>query len=125
MSEKKQDLARRWFEEVWNQRRDETVYELLDPACKGDSEGIAIEGPQGFLAMRNGMLEIMPDMKITVKAVLGEKDEVAVQWRFQASAPAKAGSPTAGTGMRFSSRFRQANSDSGNPSQKEYESERD
>ena len=31
-------LARRWFEEVWNRRRDATVLELLDPTTGARSE---------------------------------------------------------------------------------------
>jgi len=102
MSQTNQELARRWFEEVWNQRRDQTVYEMLDPECKGDSEGIPINGPEGFLAMRNSLLEIMPDMKVTVKAVLGEKDEVAVHWRFQSAAQTKSGAPARAGEIDFS-----------------------
>src|SRR5688500_10444557 len=42
-------LARRWFEEVWNQRRTETVYELLtaDSLCR--SETGPLRGPEPFL----------------------------------------------------------------------------
>jgi len=32
-------LAKRWFEEVWNGRREKTVYELMAPECEGHMEG--------------------------------------------------------------------------------------
>src|ERR1700736_6766074 len=43
---------KRWFEEVWNQRRMETIYELVAPDCviQGVSEiGETLQGPGAFV----------------------------------------------------------------------------
>jgi hypothetical protein len=47
MSESKNTaLARRWFEEVWNVRREETVRELMGQVCEGHMEGgLEVRGP--------------------------------------------------------------------------------
>ena len=38
-------LARKWFDEVWNQRRDATVVEMLADPCDGHTEGGPVSGP--------------------------------------------------------------------------------
>jgi steroid delta-isomerase-like uncharacterized protein len=73
-------LARRWFEEVWNARREETVYELMAPVCEGHLEGLEVGGPDDFAAARKTLLEAFPDFGVTVEDVIEQGDEVAVRW---------------------------------------------
>jgi steroid delta-isomerase-like uncharacterized protein len=73
-------LARRWFEEVWNDKRDETVLELLDPNIVGQMEGVDVRSPQDFLKAREGLLDAFPDLRVTVDAVVSEGDNVVVRW---------------------------------------------
>lgn len=73
-------LARRWFEEVWNVRRAETVREIMDPVCEGHMEGLEVRGPEDFLAARATLLEAFPDFRVTVEGVIAEGDDVAVRW---------------------------------------------
>jgi steroid delta-isomerase-like uncharacterized protein len=73
-------LARRWFEEVWNQRSAETVEELLHPAAVGHMEGLDVRGPAEFLSARAALLDGLPDLRVTVDAVLSEGDEAVVRW---------------------------------------------
>jgi steroid delta-isomerase-like uncharacterized protein len=73
-------LARKWFEEVWNQRRDATVVELLADPCEGHMEGGEIRGPQEFLAARAALLGAFPDLRVVVDGTLAERDEVAIRW---------------------------------------------
>jgi steroid delta-isomerase-like uncharacterized protein len=79
------ELARRWFEEVWNQRRDATVRELLAPGAPGHMEGMEIVGPEGFLQARAALLEAFPDIQVTVEATVGDGDDVVVRWSAQGS----------------------------------------
>ena len=74
------DLARRWFEEVWNRRRDATVHELLHPAGVGHLEGADAQGPGEFLAARAALLDALPDLRVTVEATVSEGSEVVVRW---------------------------------------------
>jgi steroid delta-isomerase-like uncharacterized protein len=73
-------LARRWFDEVWNQRRDATVVELLADPCDGHMEGGDVRGPHDFLAARAALLGAFPDLRVTVDGTIAEGDEVAVRW---------------------------------------------
>jgi len=73
-------LARRWFEEVWNKKRDETVTELLDPKIVGYMEGVDVRSPDDFLKARAGLLDGFPDLEVTVDDVVSEGDNVVVRW---------------------------------------------
>ena len=75
-------LARRWFEEVWNQRRVETVREMVaeDGVC--DSEGASLRGPDEFLTRAHTpFLATFPDLRVEVEGTVAEGDEVVVRWR--------------------------------------------
>jgi len=73
-------LARRWFEEVWNQRKDETVRELMAEMCDGHMEGGDVRSPEEFLAARKALLEAFPDIRVKVEDVVAEGDKVVVRW---------------------------------------------
>ena len=72
-------LARRWFKEVWNQRRDATVLELLDPKIEGQMEGVDVRSPEDFLKARAGLLDGFPDLSVIVDDVVSEGDNVVVR----------------------------------------------
>lgn len=80
MTQKPTELARRWFEEVWNQRRGATVTELLAPGAPGHMEGAEIVGPEQFLQARAALLEAFPDIQVTVEATIGEGNDAVVRW---------------------------------------------
>ena len=73
-------LVRRWFDEVWNERRDATVHELLDPAAIGHLEGLVTHNVAEFLAARSILLNAFPDLRVLVEGILADEDEVAVRW---------------------------------------------
>jgi steroid delta-isomerase-like uncharacterized protein len=73
-------LARRWFEEVWNQRKDATVHELMDGVCDGHMEGGDVRSPAEFLAARAALLAAFPDIAVKVEDVVSEGDKVVVRW---------------------------------------------
>jgi steroid delta-isomerase-like uncharacterized protein len=80
------ELARRWFEEVWNQRRDDTMDEMLSPNCAGFIESHGdITTPDEFKAVRAKFLEAMPDLSLTVEDAIAEGDKVVVRWRAKAT----------------------------------------
>ncbi|HVK12656.1 MAG TPA: CHAD domain-containing protein [Gemmataceae bacterium] len=75
------DLARRWMDEVWNQRRTETVHELLTPASRCRSETGVMTGPDEFLERAYGPLTAaFPDVRVTVEGTVSEGDQVVVRW---------------------------------------------
>jgi steroid delta-isomerase-like uncharacterized protein len=80
VTERNAELARRWFEEVWNQRNDATVRELLAPGAPGHMEGVEIVGPEQFLSARAALLDAFPDIRVTVEATIENGDDVVVRW---------------------------------------------
>ena len=74
-------VARRWFEEVWNERRDDTIDELMAPDSWGHIEGGDVQGPEAFRQMRSTFLSALPDVRIEVEDVVAEGERAAVRWR--------------------------------------------
>jgi steroid delta-isomerase-like uncharacterized protein len=73
-------LVRRWLHEVWNERRDDTVHELMDPGAVGHLEGLATRGVDEFLRARSYLLDAFPDFRVTVDAIIADGDQVVVRW---------------------------------------------
>jgi len=73
-------LARRWFHEVWNERKDATVRELLlhDAVCH--MEGQEVRGPEAFLEARDVLLGAFPDLSVVVDDTVAQGDQVVVRW---------------------------------------------
>jgi steroid delta-isomerase-like uncharacterized protein len=74
-------LARRWMREVWNERREETIDELLLPTSIGHMEGGDVVGPAGFRAVRAVLLDAVPDLRVVVEDAIAEGDAVALRWQ--------------------------------------------
>jgi steroid delta-isomerase-like uncharacterized protein len=76
-------LARRWFEEVWNQRRTDTIDELLTDESVSHSESGLLRGKREFKDRTHAVfLSAFPDLRITVEGVVGDGDDVVVRWIF-------------------------------------------
>ena len=76
-------LMRRWFQEVWNEGRMQTVYDLLSPdaVAKGQRGAEAeIRGPEEFEKFAREIRGAFPDMKMTVEDVFGVGDKVVLRW---------------------------------------------
>jgi steroid delta-isomerase-like uncharacterized protein len=76
-------LMRRWFKEVWNEGRIQTIYELLDPETVAIGEledGKALRGPADFVSFAENLRGAFPDMDIVVEDVFGADDKVALRW---------------------------------------------
>jgi predicted ester cyclase len=76
-------LVRRWFEEVWNQKKTATIRELVAPECiaHGTSEtGGDLHGPEGFLELHRRLVDAFPDIHIEPQEVLESGEIVAVRW---------------------------------------------
>jgi steroid delta-isomerase-like uncharacterized protein len=74
-------LARRWFEEVWNSKRPETVHELLAEGALGHMEGGEVVGPDNFLQAREALLKAFPDIHVTVEDIVSDGHQAVVRWR--------------------------------------------
>lgn len=74
-------IVRRWFEELWNQGRLETIDELLAPdaiAYDMTGPGGAIRGRDAFRAAAKMLLAAF-EMHFTVEDIFGVGDHVAVR----------------------------------------------
>jgi steroid delta-isomerase-like uncharacterized protein len=82
MSEANKNVVRRWFQEVWNEGREEAVDELFTPGGVavglGDTD-VPVRGPEEFKVFLRNMRGAIPDVRITVEDLLSEGDKVAVR----------------------------------------------
>jgi steroid delta-isomerase-like uncharacterized protein len=78
-------ITKRWLQEVWNERRDATVHELLDPKAVGHLEGLTVHGMDEFFKARAYLLDAFPDMRLSVDAMLAKGEDVIVRWSVQAT----------------------------------------
>lgn len=74
-------VAMRWFTEVWQNRDHSAIERLLHPQARGHHEGgLESCGPADFLAFYNDYTTLLPDLKITVDALLADDRQVCVRW---------------------------------------------
>jgi len=76
-------LVRRWFQEVWNEGRVQSIYDLMAPdavAVGQGQPGEEIRGPAQFAAFYNRLHGAFPDMKITIEDAFGADNKVVVRW---------------------------------------------
>lgn len=89
MSEKYENLAYQWFEEVWNKRREEAIEELFheDGIAHGlsDDAGKPLVGPEGFKTLHRAFLSAFPDIHITVEDTVCEGDKIAARCTIRAT----------------------------------------
>jgi steroid delta-isomerase-like uncharacterized protein len=82
MSETPEALVRRWFEELWNQSREDTIDQLLshDAVVHGlpTPDGKPLTGPDGFRGLYRQFRSAFPDMKIKVTRAISQGDQCAV-----------------------------------------------
>jgi predicted ester cyclase len=91
MSAEAISVVRRFFDEVWNQRRTETIEELLDEESVCQSDLGELCGPGGFRAAQyEPMLAAFPDARVTVEGIMSVGDEVAVRWSAEGTHTGKA-----------------------------------
>ena len=77
------EVARRWFEEVWNQGRAELIPELLAadaPIHDVGAPGDVRRGPEGFRPTYEKLRGAFPDIQFTIEEIIGERDIVALRW---------------------------------------------
>ncbi len=77
MAEEKQTFLHRWFEEVWNNRSEAAIDEMLADDVVGhglvDPEGNTVRGKDSFKSLHRAFLSAYSDLNIKVEA--------ATKWR--------------------------------------------
>lgn len=83
MAEDAKRLAQRWFEEVWNKKREEAIAEMFEEGREArglpEPESV-IRGPEEFKQFYRGMVGAFPDLYVHLDDLIGEGDRVAVRW---------------------------------------------
>lgn len=89
MSERNETFLHRWFEEVWNQKREDAIDEMFaeDGIANGlnDAEGNPLRGPEGFKTLHRAFLSAYPDLIITVEDTVCEGDKIAARCKVSAT----------------------------------------
>ncbi len=76
-------LMRRWFQEVWNEGRMQTVHDLLSPDAVAMGQRGAeaeIRGPEEFVKFVEEIRGSFPDIQVKVDDVFGADDKVVLRW---------------------------------------------
>jgi steroid delta-isomerase-like uncharacterized protein len=76
-------LMRRWFQEVWNEGRVQTIYDLLAEDIHGwgqDLPGVEIRKPADFVKLYDRIHGAFPNQKLTVEDAFGSGDKVVARW---------------------------------------------
>ena len=100
-------LVRRWFEEVWNQGREETIDSLLAPAAKihglPTPDNRPLTGPGEFKPFFRRFRTAFPDIRVTVLRTVTEDDLVAVHYQVKGTHQGDAlGFASTGRAVEFS-----------------------
>jgi len=76
-------LMRRWFKEVWNEGRVQTIYDLFaanSVAVGQDQPGVVLRGPREFEVFYQRIRGAFPDITTTIEDNFGVDDKVVVRW---------------------------------------------
>jgi steroid delta-isomerase-like uncharacterized protein len=76
-------LMRRWFQEVWNEGKTKTIYDLFaaDGVGNGEHEdGSPLRGPAEFVPFVERIRGAFPDIKVVVQDAFGAGDKVVLRW---------------------------------------------
>ncbi len=77
------ELMRRWFKEVWNEGRTQTIYDLFAPdgiAIGEHEDGKPLRGPADFVPFVKRIRGAFPDTHIVIEDAFGAGDKVVVRW---------------------------------------------
>ena len=82
-------LIRKWFDEVWNNRRKEVIYELADPnlVTYGLAEGQRATGIPEFLPFYERFIATFPDQPAAWEPAQSSRGAMALRERPPCSAP--------------------------------------
>ena len=107
MSAQNKALVRRWFEQVWNKGRAESIDELLSDRSVVHGLGPDLRGPSGFKPFHAAYRDAFPDLALHIEHMVADDDLVAVHWSATATHSgsglgfAATGKPVKFSGMAF------------------------
>lgn len=109
MTNQGKELARRWCEEIFNQRNLDVCDEIVADryiehaaAPFGQSEPGEVNGPEHMRGTATWLFQQFPDMRWQIEALIAEADTVAVRVRSEGTNLGSIGGVAPPTGRRFS-----------------------
>jgi len=78
--ERNKALTVHWFEEVWNQARRDTIFDLFAPECVLYEGHAPIRGPQEFADFHDRIRAQFDDIRIEPGVTLAENDLLSLRW---------------------------------------------
>jgi len=84
---KSSDLIRRWFDEIWNQGREQTIDELCAKEAVGHGQtpdGSDIVGPEHFRQFWHNFRSAFTSIRVEIHRTLEEGDLAMAQWTLSA-----------------------------------------
>jgi len=83
------NLQHIWFDEIWNQGREERIDDLLQPDVIGhgliDENGVDVKGVEGFKAFYKSFRAAFPDIHVEVKDTVSEGDQIVARCKVTAT----------------------------------------
>jgi steroid delta-isomerase-like uncharacterized protein len=80
MSEQNEALIRRWFEEVWNNKNEAAIDEMLDDDVVAygliDGQGNVVSDKEGFKGVFRQFTQAYPDIHVEVEETIAAGDRV-------------------------------------------------
>ena len=84
MSQENEALIRRWFDEVWNQRREEAIDDMMaDDVSALGLPPEPMRGREAFKQFYRPFIAAFPDFHVSVEEVISEGDRVAFRCRVR------------------------------------------
>ena len=81
MSQENIALVRRWFEDVWNRRRAQTIDEMITAESVCHADDGPMRGPDEFRDRQYApFIAAFPDLRMSVEAIIADGDDVLVRW---------------------------------------------
>ena len=80
MSNHQKSIVARWFEEVWNQDRNETIDEVMLPNSVIHDGDADIRGPEGFKLFKAALHDQFDDIRVKTHHIVTEGDVTVVRW---------------------------------------------
>lgn len=79
-------MIRRWFDEVWNKKREDAIDEMLDK--EGIHHGLddkPVVGTENFKQFFRSFTNAFPDIQVNIKDVISEGDKIATRYTVTAT----------------------------------------